>query len=322
MKTRTLVAFVPRVLKSERFSLRGAAALAALAGALTLASCIPQDPPSGPAPGPGAAPQSPPPAPGPVTPGGSPPPVAPPPAAPPALPPPPGAPPVVAPPPGQPPVVAPPPGQLPTNITVTLIVGDEDELSAGDEELSDLLEDLGFDVDELDDGEDADEIEDDTGLIIIAGSASAGQVSDNFSNTRLPVLVMNDGVLFDMGMTADGREASGQENAEEVRISLANHPIASGVTGTVEVVDDRAQLQWGVPSSSAKVIAELAEDPGLAAIFAYDRGDQMVGQAAPDRRVFFFASDEASEDLSNDGEQLFENAVLWAWSGQIAVRPD
>ena len=125
-----------------------------------------------------------------------------------------------------------------------------------------------------------------------------------------------------MGMTGEGNDESGQENAEEVEIALASHPIATGLNGTFEVVDDRAQLQWGAPPATAKVIARLADDPEFAAVFVYDQGDQMGAGTAPARRVFFFASDEASEDLSNEGEQLFENSVLWAWSGQVQVRPE
>jgi hypothetical protein len=311
MKTRTLLHFVPRVLKTERFSLRGAAAFAVLAVAMLTGSCIPSEQPGS---GNGSRPGVSAPIPPIATPPGSPPA----PGAPPSVaPPPPGSPPVVAPPPGSPP----PPSRPPANSTVTLIVGDEDELTDGDEELSDLLEDLGFDVDELDDGEDADEI-DDSSLVIIAGSASAGQVGDEYANVRVPVLVMNDGILSDMNMTGDGNDESGQENAEEVEIALASHPIATGLNGTFEVVGDRAQLQWGAPPATAKVIARLADDPDFAAVFVYDEGDQMQSGQAPARRVFFFASDEASEDLTNEGEQLFENAVLWAWSGQVQNRPD
>jgi hypothetical protein len=313
METRTLLSFVPRVLKSERFSLRGAAALGVLAGALIVTSCVSADKipansagsPGAGAPPPAGAPTAPPPAPGagpvpaPVPPaGGSP---------------------IVPPPPSGSPPGAPP--SAPTSTTVYLVIGDEDEPSEGDDELNDLLEDLGFRVRELDDNEDAEEAED-AGLVVIAGSVAPGAVEDKYRDFPAPVLVIENGVLADMGMTGDGNDESGQSNEEEVEIALASHPIATGVSGRVEVVDERAQLQWGVAPPGAKVIAHLADDPQRATIFAFDRGDAMQSGRAPERRVAFFAGDEAAEELSNEGETLFENAALWAWSGQVRDRPE
>jgi hypothetical protein len=314
MKTPALLQFVSRVPQFLRFSLGGAHVLAFVAAATLSGSCIPQEPSDN---SNGNPPGLVPPVPQPTPPQGGPTPQPPPPA-----PPGPGVaqpPPVVVPPqPGAPP--APPPAPPNSNV-VTLIVGDEDELSAGDEELIDLLEDLDFDVDELEDGEEADEIDDETSLVVIAESASAGQVGEEYNNLRIPVVVMNDGLLGDMRMGVAGRDQSGQDNGEELEIVLASHPIATGLNGRVSVVDDRAEIQWSVPPPGATVIANFDGDPNRASIFVYDQGQQMDGQQAPARRVFFFASDEAAEDLSNEGEQLFQNAVLWAWSGQVNVRP-
>ncbi len=293
MKTRTRLPFVPSAPGFKGFSLRGGAAIAVLASALAAGACIPQDSDIGrPASttGPGVVV---PPLPSPAAP----------PAAPPGIDP------------------SAPPAPPPESNTVTLVVGDEDELSAGDEELSDILEDLGFRVRELDDGEDSDEAED-SGLVVISGSVSPGTVEDEYRNLDVPVVVLDSNVLADMGMTTDGRDESGQTSDEEVEIALGSHPIASGLDGTVEVVDQRSQLQWGIPAAGAQVIARIAGEPDQAAIFVYDRGAQMASGKAPHRRVGFFAGDAAAADLSNDGERLFENAVLWAWSGQTSIRPD
>jgi hypothetical protein len=200
------------------------------------------------------------------------------------------------------------------------VVGDEDDLDQSDEEISDLLDDLGFDVNEVDDDDDNEEAED-SGLVIIAGSAVASNLEDEYSNERIPVLIMDNGFLPEMGMTdEDDRNTSGQTNSEELDIVLASHPMAAGLSGRVEVVDDRAQLQWGQPSADADIIAQVAEDREPA-IFLYERGDNMVNGTAPERRISFFAGDDASEDLSEQGEQLFEAAVLYGWSGSTSIRP-
>ena len=205
---------------------------------------------------------------------------------------------------------------------MTLVVGDEDELSDGDEELSDMLEDLGFEVDEVGEDEDSEDAED-SGLVVIAGSASASAIEDEYSDLDVPVMVMDNGLLPEMSMTEDGNNDSGQTSAEEVEIVLANHPIATGVTGRVGVVDNRAQLQWGTPPAGATVIARLADNANEAAIFVYDLGDQMAGgERAAERRVSFFSGDNAAEDLTADGQRLFENAALWAWSGGVSARPE
>jgi hypothetical protein len=58
-----------------------------------------------------------------------------------------------------------------------------------------------------------------------------------------------------------------------------------------------------------------------AAIFAYDKGDMMEGQPAPDRRVHVFSGGNAAANLTPEGEKLLGNAILWAWSGQTTERP-
>jgi hypothetical protein len=200
------------------------------------------------------------------------------------------------------------------------VVGDEDDLSDGDDEISDVLDDLGFDVNEVDDDDDSDEAED-SGLVIIAGTAAASQLEDEYANERIPVLILDNGFLPDMGLTdEDDRSTSGQTNSEQVDIVLANHPLAGGLSGRVEVVDERSQLQWGRPSSAADIIAQVAEDQEPA-IFVYERGDNMVGGVAPERRVSFWSSDGALEELSAEGEQLLEAAVLYTWAGSTSIRP-
>jgi hypothetical protein len=300
MDSRNVVPLVPRMSGLLRFSPPGVGAVAALAGALlTAVSCIPADVSrsrmNGGTSDPTYVPPLPQPPGSPGAPGGAPTvdPSAPPPA---------------------------PPAEPPTSDEVSLVVGNEDLLTQGDEELSDLLEDLGFRVNEVDDEDDSEDAED-SGLVVIAGSAVSVIVEDEYRNLRVPVMVLDSGILADMRMTSDDNDEAGQSNEEEVEIARPEHPIAAGVTGRIEVVGDNTQLQWGVPPAAAQVIAVLADDPERAAIFAYNPGDQMDGQQAPHRRVAFFAGDAAAEDLTDEGEQLFENAVLWAWSGG-ALRPD
>ena len=270
-----------------------------------------------------APPQAPtPPAPPPPAPPGTY--VPPPPQAPPQPPPaPPGGPPVVAPPPPAPPVppVPPPSNEPPREAEALLIIGDEDDPDEGDEELEQILEDLGFDVQTIQDDEVVDEDDlSDNGMIIVSESSSAGAIEDELRNPRSPILVMNSDLLEDMKMIDDEGQLDGTEQGQSINV-VGDHPIASGLKGQVAVSSGLSTLQWGIPSPNANIIATLANDMTKATIFAYDAGVQMDGYLAPQRRVSFFAEEPVITELSREGEQLLESAILWTWSRSTTTRP-
>ena len=247
----------------------------ALGLATLTTACIPQERQSA-----GCEPDSPPPSAPPAV-YVPPPPVTPPPqnpAAPPAAP---ASPPPVAPPAGPPPPPAqpPPPAGPLREASVLLVIGNEDNPGEGDEELEQVLEDMGFDVDVQEDVDAALEDDgEDFGFILVVSSAAAGTLEDNFRNDRVPVLSMDSGLYEDMRMVDDEGGTEGQIQGQQISIVRDSHPLAAGLRGDITVAAELSAIQWGIPSAEAEIVATIPGDPTRATIFAYDAGDSMEGR--------------------------------------------
>jgi hypothetical protein len=352
MKTATQLQSLRGMLESEQFSRRGASLVAVVVAALSLGACQNDDNLEGATGGsrtPGAATPGPQVIPPPVLPPGTVVPPATPPGGvdqPPGTPPPPSSTPTGLPPVPEPGPLPPPP-PLPPGGQVTIVVGTVANLTPGDQALIRLVEGLGFQVRRANDSQVGGQQTAGSAVVVIAGSAAAGVLMNQFRNTAVPLVVMNNLLLDNLAMTAATNNRDfGTAVARQVEISAEPHPITAGLTGRIEVLRANAALPWGAPPAGAKVLASIVQGAGQgggqgggpgggqgggqggggmplqrAALFAYDKGDMMQGQPAPDRRVHVFTGANAAANLTPDGEKLFQNAVLWAWSGQASERP-
>jgi hypothetical protein len=284
-------------------------------------------PPAAPGPTPSPAPPPVTSGPGPVAPPAVPPPVVPPPVAPPVIPevpPPTETPPPVVMPPANPPATpppAPPPAapQPPVGEKrVVFVIGDVDNPSVGDDDITFLMQSQGFSVEVADDNDRSRDFRL-AGLVVISSSANAQQLGNEWDTTQ-PVLVLDSDMFSRMGMTANGA-AAGLQNARQIEIVDAKHPIASGRTGRITISDANEQLNFGAPGPAATIIATVNNDRRRAAIFAYEAGADLVrvGNAAAakarNRRVGFFLRENGTESLRNDGASLFDAALNWTWNG-------
>ncbi|MEM7234643.1 MAG: hypothetical protein AAF517_20860, partial [Planctomycetota bacterium] len=94
------------------------------------------------------------------------------------------------------------------------------------------------------------------------------------------------------------------------------HPLALGLEGPVELVDDAVPMNAAYPLGSAKVIATNSGDSS-AAIFSYEKGDQLSFGPAPEKRIGFFWS-EAVGDAANDvARALLEQAIRNLIEGRL-----
>ena len=230
---------------------------------------------------------------------------------------PPGATPLPAPAPAPAPAPEPPPSNEPPRPKVALlIVGNGNDLVAGDLALALTLEEEGYLVLPIDDADMPDEM-DDAGVAIISPTVAPQTVAAKYRNAIMPTVVMEFAVFDEMRMTAPGDQMNlGSTAGREVAISAAqqSHPLAAGLTGTVEIAEANGALNWGVPAAGAIVVATLVNAEQRAAIFGYPQGAMMQGQAAPGKRVGFFASEMLTGRLNDDGLKLFAAAVNWAWT--------
>ena len=180
------------------------------------------------------------------------------------------------------------------------------------------LKALGFAIREADEhaGLDGDK---DIDLIVVSESVDAIEVGTKYRTVAIPMVVMENDLLPDLGMTdqKSGRDYGTDDNQRFLWVVNSPHPLAAGLTAGVQNVlaDEHFKMNWGKPGLGAITIATLRGEPDKAAIFAYEKGATMNGEAlAPARRVSLFIWQDVFENLRPEGQALFRAAALWAVS--------
>jgi hypothetical protein len=195
-----------------------------------------------------------------------------------------------------------------------LVVDNPTVLDISDNNIRNRLQWMGYTVTLRDDGASA--ASDATGknIVLISESVNDWDVSSKFRNVSVPVMVWENGIYDDMGMTADWAWAdiSGQS---QMTMTESPHPIAAGYTGTLPVYTTANWMAWGTAGNNAVKIATLSGNSSRSTIFAYDKGVVMPGLTAPARRVGFFFSDGSAGAMNPHAGNLFDAAVTWAVTG-------
>ncbi len=154
-------------------------------------------------------------------------------------------------------------------------------------------------------------------LIIVSESVDALDVANKYRETPVPLITFENDILGDLAMAGqkNHRDYGTDDDQRFVTIVNAPHPLAAGLAAGVQNVltDEHFKMNWGKPGLGAVTIATLRGEPDKAAIFAYERGATMSGEAlAPARRVSFFVWQDTFEALRPEGLALLRAAVLWA----------
>jgi hypothetical protein len=147
-------------------------------------------------------------------------------------------------------------------------------------------------------------------LVIISSTVNSGAVGNEFRNVAVPVLLWENALFDNMGMTSD---EGTEPNERDIVIVNSNHPLAGNVpSGDRRVYSSNQTLTWGVPSNNAARIATIDNNSSRYVIFGYTTGASMVGMNAPARRVGFFLEDNGADNLTGTGWVLFNAAINWA----------
>lgn len=149
-------------------------------------------------------------------------------------------------------------------------------------------------------------------LVWIAGDADPSVVGSMFSEVAAPVIVCNEALFDEMGMTAATGQGTATGGTTNVTIASGaiGHPLAAHKGAPAFSVLTTGDLAWGTPNAAAETIATVAADQ--AAIFYYEDGAILpTGRPAPGRRIGFFLKGDATA-LNADGEDLLDAAIRWA----------
>jgi hypothetical protein len=200
-----------------------------------------------------------------------------------------------------------------------LIVGNAaPTLNASDTGIKARLESQGWQVSVV--GAAASQTGDATGkqLIITSSTVPSGDVGDKFRATAVPVInwegALQDNFLMTLDQDTVTRGATAGTTWTQINIVKADHPLAAGLGAGLKTVSAVTDFSWGVPATSAAIIAAAPDDPSHATIYAYDTGSTLIDGTtkAPARRVHFLMTDNTFAALNADGLKLFDAAVAWA----------
>jgi len=214
-------------------------------------------------------------------------------------------------------------GALAQRGRVALLTGSDNQtgvdatgLNSADRALKARLGQAGFEVQVILQGSQVEAEARQSTLMVISDSVSSHDFAENWLRALPVAVVVMEWTLFDdLGMTGpcgDNEECGFSVSPPgHLYIKDPHHPLAAGLTGTVKFSGKWVQLNWGAPTLSASWVANVPGYPMRATIFAYEQGAQMVGLAAPARRVALPIRGKAAAMLTDDGWALFDAAVQW-----------
>ena len=172
-------------------------------------------------------------------------------------------------------------------------------------------------------------------LVIVLESVTSADLTDKLKATRAPILNCEAMIQDDLGLTATGTSGDPGppsqfpygviDNATDILIQDAAHPLAEGLQGQVHVYSAKKEINWGKVAATAHVVATLASDPAGASIYVYAKGSKLFdGTTAAGPRIGFFLEDDnqtgTATVLTAEGVKLFDGAVAYALGGTTALR--
>jgi hypothetical protein len=208
-------------------------------------------------------------------------------------------------------------GDSPVSGEVLLVVGSPATLGAGDARVIERLDLLGFDVTVVDDNGITAGAASGKVLVMISASVTPGRIGTTFTGTPVPLITWEGGVFDDLGLTgsASGVDFGESDKRKTLVITDSTHPLAAGLSGTITVSDPASRFMWGLPATSAAMVATLENDPAKYAVFGYESGAAMVSGSAPARRVGLFLHEPTASTLTAAGTSILDAAVQWATGG-------
>jgi hypothetical protein len=188
-------------------------------------------------------------------------------------------------------------------------------LNTGDQAVYDLLSGRGHTVTLVNAGNSSSSDAEGKDAVLISSTCSSSQVGNKFTSVAVPVICWEPWLFDDLEMTGTSSSTDyGMENSQsDVVIVNSGHQLAAGLSGTVTVLSSSGTISWGAPQGDVATIARHTNSSSEFALFGYEEGATMYGGfIAPARRIGFFLFDETADNLTADGEALFNAAIDWA----------
>lgn len=151
-------------------------------------------------------------------------------------------------------------------------------------------------------------------IIFVGESSGSGDIDQKFMSLPIPVVYSKGWVLDNIYLSSAGAGEYGDvDHHTTINIVESEHPLAAGLSGSVEVYSEAGKVNFGTPGEDATIIATVADDDSKATIFAHEEGTKNLnGDTIPARQVstFLFAGQE--DYMTEEGWKLLDEGVKWA----------
>jgi hypothetical protein len=146
--------------------------------------------------------------------------------------------------------------------------------------------------------------------VLFSAVGSADAVDLDFREVDVPIITWEPNLFDGLGYT--GNDNVGTYYGNEIEILEADHPLAAGLVGTVQIHEGVGEIAWGLAPGET-IIASVPGVPSQATIIAFDTGDPMPGlESAPARRVGLPFHNAEGATPTKAALELLAVAVAWA----------
>ncbi|WP_028548333.1 hypothetical protein [Paenibacillus sp. UNC451MF] len=151
-------------------------------------------------------------------------------------------------------------------------------------------------------------------LVFVSSTVNSGKVGNKLKNSPVPVIYAEAQNMGDVDLS--GKESDvdqGDFTGKTIVIKKADHPMAAGLNGNVNVYQSEGKIGFIVPAKDGIVIASAPDDERRAVICAFDKGSKTLSnELVPARQVYFYLVGGEEINQTDDGWKLFDAAVQWA----------
>lgn len=143
-----------------------------------------------------------------------------------------------------------------------------------------------------------------------ANRVGSGNVADAFKDVTKPVLLLEGFIADDMLVAVPGTLAP----QSQVDIINPDHPLAAGLSGTVDIYKSAKTLSTFTSTSTDAIkVASGVGMPDTGALLAFLPGAKMETDfVAPGRRVCLGLHSAVPEEFTSQAKALFRAAVTWS----------
>jgi hypothetical protein len=218
-----------------------------------------------------------------------------------------------------PPDLPPPPPDLPPPRLALVLVGGEVP-APGDGAVEKHLAGLGFKVSVVsvrtqDEARAARQTAEKQDLVFLSSTLQSWTgMAGQFRDLPVPIICTEPELLDNLGVGQPGNTNQGPNGEQDITIVNADHPLANGRSGVVEVTTQDVRFGWAFANNATVRVAVIPGEPTHAAILGLDKRGGFGG--APARRVGWFALEPVFPMLNAAGWGLFDAAVKWAIGGR------